>query len=185
MVTGLRYFYCSLIFQLLYSYYLDWLFIFSCLFLPTVAGSILSKIDRSVNPCEDFYSFSCGGWLKENPIPEDSSSYGIYPWLRQHVDIRLKGMFALKFPINAWLHQRWWELEPHEDTHKKELRHEIFCKRIFNRGHKRQGQRHFLFWNCLGLLNTIAWQDIAVVHWPLMLLSLTVCQGLCCYWNKK
>ncbi|KAA8580550.1 hypothetical protein FQN60_013508 [Etheostoma spectabile] len=54
------------------------------------AGSVLSKIDRSVNPCEDFYSFSCGGWLKENPIPEDSSSYGIYPWLRQHVDIRLK-----------------------------------------------------------------------------------------------
>uniref|UniRef100_A0A4W6BRE1 Phosphate regulating endopeptidase homolog, X-linked n=1 Tax=Lates calcarifer TaxID=8187 RepID=A0A4W6BRE1_LATCA len=54
------------------------------------AGSILSKIDRSIDPCEDFYSFSCGGWLKENPIPEDSSSYGIYPWLRQHVDIRLK-----------------------------------------------------------------------------------------------
>ncbi|GLD69167.1 phosphate-regulating neutral endopeptidase [Lates japonicus] len=54
------------------------------------AGSVLSKIDRSIDPCEDFYSFSCGGWLKENPIPEDSSSYGIYPWLRQHVDIRLK-----------------------------------------------------------------------------------------------
>ncbi|XP_035475542.2 phosphate-regulating neutral endopeptidase PHEX [Scophthalmus maximus] len=54
------------------------------------AGSILSKLDRSVNPCEDFYSFSCGGWLKENPIPEDSSSYGIYPWLRQHVDVQLK-----------------------------------------------------------------------------------------------
>ncbi|XP_076026595.1 phosphate-regulating neutral endopeptidase PHEX [Genypterus blacodes] len=54
------------------------------------AGSILSKLDRSVNPCQDFYSFSCGGWFKENPIPEDSSSYGIYPWLRQHVDVRLK-----------------------------------------------------------------------------------------------
>uniref|UniRef100_A0A3P8PAF9 Phosphate regulating endopeptidase homolog, X-linked n=1 Tax=Astatotilapia calliptera TaxID=8154 RepID=A0A3P8PAF9_ASTCA len=54
------------------------------------AGSILSKMDQSVNPCEDFYAFSCGGWLKENPIPEDSSSYGIYPWLRQHVDIQLK-----------------------------------------------------------------------------------------------
>uniref|UniRef100_A0A665X4W7 Phosphate regulating endopeptidase homolog, X-linked n=1 Tax=Echeneis naucrates TaxID=173247 RepID=A0A665X4W7_ECHNA len=58
--------------------------------IPPKAGSLLSKMDRSVDPCEDFYSFSCGGWLKENPIPEDSSSYGIYPWLRQHVDIQLK-----------------------------------------------------------------------------------------------
>uniref|UniRef100_A0A7N8X5Y5 Phosphate regulating endopeptidase homolog, X-linked n=1 Tax=Mastacembelus armatus TaxID=205130 RepID=A0A7N8X5Y5_9TELE len=55
-----------------------------------IAGSIITKLDRSINPCEDFYRYACGGWLKENPIPEDSSSYGIYPWLRQHVDIRLK-----------------------------------------------------------------------------------------------
>lgn len=54
------------------------------------AGSILSKMDRTVNPCQDFYMFSCGGWLRENPIPEDSSSYGIYPWLRQNVDVKLK-----------------------------------------------------------------------------------------------
>ncbi|CAB1350031.1 unnamed protein product, partial [Coregonus sp. 'balchen'] len=53
-------------------------------------GSILSKMDRAVSPCDDFYGFSCGGWLRDNPIPEDSSSYGIYPWLRQHVDITLK-----------------------------------------------------------------------------------------------
>ncbi|KAM9827870.1 phosphate-regulating neutral endopeptidase PHEX isoform 2-T2 [Neosynchiropus ocellatus] len=54
------------------------------------AGSILSKMDESVDPCEDFYGFACGGWLKENQIPEESSSYGIYPWLRQQVDLRLK-----------------------------------------------------------------------------------------------
>ncbi|KAM9333255.1 LOW QUALITY PROTEIN: phosphate-regulating neutral endopeptidase PHEX [Pholidichthys leucotaenia] len=53
-------------------------------------GSIINKMDRSVDPCQDFYTYSCGGWLKENPIPEDSSSYGIYPWLRQQVDMRLK-----------------------------------------------------------------------------------------------
>ncbi|CAL8321264.1 unnamed protein product [Boreogadus saida] len=60
------------------------------------AGSILRKMDRSVDPCEDFYSFGCGGWLREHPIPETSNSFGIYSWLRQHVNSRLKDL--LKAP---------------------------------------------------------------------------------------
>ncbi|XP_077365580.1 phosphate-regulating neutral endopeptidase PHEX [Festucalex cinctus] len=63
------------------------------------AGALLSKMDKSVDPCEDFYTFSCGGWLENNPIPEDSSSFGIYPWLRQQVDVRLKEL--LEAPSEA------------------------------------------------------------------------------------
>lgn len=78
-------------------------------FFHLTAGSILTKMDQSINPCDDFYTYSCGGWLKENPIPEDSSSYGIYPWLRQHVDIKLKGVLDHEFPNNAWAHPPWWK----------------------------------------------------------------------------
>ncbi|MGH0153533.1 UNVERIFIED_CONTAM: hypothetical protein FKN15_024718 [Acipenser sinensis] len=77
-----------------------------------LAGSIINKMDTSVPPCEDFFQYACGGWLKENPIPEDSSSYGIYPWLRHNVDLKLKAaiemedakplMKLLKYPSLRW-----------------------------------------------------------------------------------
>lgn len=38
---------------------------------------IKSSLDESVNPCFDFYAYSCGGWQKKNPIPDGETSWSI------------------------------------------------------------------------------------------------------------
>src|SRR4051794_28040737 len=51
--------------------------------LKTTPGFDLGAIDRKANPCEDFYQFSCGTWLKNNPIPPDQASWGRFSELAE------------------------------------------------------------------------------------------------------
>jgi endothelin-converting enzyme/putative endopeptidase len=36
----------------------------------------LTAIDKSVDPCVDFYRYACGTWMKNNPIPPDQAMWG-------------------------------------------------------------------------------------------------------------
>ncbi len=38
----------------------------------------VSSMDKTVDPCTDFFAYSCGGWLKKNPIPPDETSWSVY-----------------------------------------------------------------------------------------------------------
>jgi putative endopeptidase len=46
--------------------------------MPYSPSLDLSSLDRSVDPCVDFYKFSCSGWQKNNPIPADQSGWSVY-----------------------------------------------------------------------------------------------------------
>src|SRR5215475_9880558 len=40
------------------------------------SGVDLNAIDKSVEPCTDFYRYACGMWMKNNPRPSDQSRWG-------------------------------------------------------------------------------------------------------------
>src|SRR5215471_21739926 len=51
--------------------------------LPYSPSLDLSSMDKSVDPCVDFFQYSCGGWQKKNPIPPDQVSWSVYGKLYQ------------------------------------------------------------------------------------------------------
>ncbi len=51
--------------------------------LKSTPGFDAGAIDKSANPCENFYQYSCGTWMKNNPIPSDQATWGRFQELHE------------------------------------------------------------------------------------------------------
>jgi putative endopeptidase len=67
-----------------------------CCFVLLCAGFVIAQtgpntaptfdvnaLDRSVDPCVNFYQFACGTWMKGNPIPADKTRWGRFDELAE------------------------------------------------------------------------------------------------------
>jgi len=52
----------------------------------------VTAMDASVDPCVDFFAYSCGGWIKKNPIPPDQSSWDTYSKMQDENRVRLRAI---------------------------------------------------------------------------------------------
>jgi len=59
---------------------------------PADMGLSVDLLDKSIDPCNDFYAYACSKWMAQNPIPSDRSSWGRFLELGERGESIVRGI---------------------------------------------------------------------------------------------
>ncbi len=46
--------------------------------MPSVEHFSIEQVDKTLDPCSDFFQYACSKWMKANPIPADQGGWGTF-----------------------------------------------------------------------------------------------------------
>lgn len=58
------------------------------------ANRIKANLNPAINPCDDFFEYSCGGYAKTHALPDDKGVSGTFDVVDENVISRLDAIFT-------------------------------------------------------------------------------------------
>ena len=58
------------------------------------SGLVMSNLDKTTKPADDFYQFATGGWQKNNPLPAAYSRFGSFDQLQEDNNKRINTILS-------------------------------------------------------------------------------------------